>query len=241
MKTTLHNGFNMTLFLVTIYIGISYIVLYLLHGPEYIFAQIPFILLSIAVAILGIEFLVCTLLIGLGEGKKAAILILSLTLIQIVLVPLLIIFLNNIFGIETTLYAGSSSLLISSIAILPIAFRYMIKYTRTPSKTYLAILGKATLSMILALSCFGLLEWLVFPHSLEIIDLAIGLVVRGAILFGLFIFFMLIFAGLNDADLDFYSKSVGPLHILIKPMRNLLHHSPFYHEENKISNDNPIL
>ncbi len=233
MESTLHNGFNMSIFLLTIYIGLSYLILQLFHGPEYLFAQIPFIILSIGVAIVGIEFLICTLLIGLGEGKKAAILILSITLIQITLVPILIIFLNSNFGMEASLYAGPLSLLISSLAAFPFAFRYMIKYTRNPPKAYLSILWKATLSMVLALGCYGLFEWLVFPHSSLIIDMAIGLFVRGAILFGFFLLFMLIFAGLNDADLDIYLKYVGPLGILIKPMRALLHRSPFY--EPKIS------
>ncbi len=233
MKTTLHNGFNMTMFLITIYIGISYIVLKLFHGPEYLFAQIPFILLSIAIVILGVEFLVCTLLMGLGEGRKAALLILSLTIIQICLVPFLIIYFNNIWGMEASLYAGSLSLLLSSAATFPLAFHYMKKYTHNPPKTYESILGKATISMVCSLLCYGFFELFVFPHYTSFIDLAIGLFVRGAMLFGFFVFFMLILAGLNDADLDLYSSKVGPLRIIIAPMRALLHHSPFYKKEEK--------
>ncbi len=231
MKTTLHNGFNMTVFLLTVYIGISYLILALFHGPEYLFAQPSFIVLSIAVAILGVEFLISTLLMGLGEGKKAAFLILTITLIQIFLVPFLIIQFNNIFGLESSLYAGPLSLLISSLAIFPIAFYYLKKYTGNPTKEYLGILGKASLSMVLTLFCYVLFELYIFPHSSLLLDMVIGLFVRGVLLFGFFVLFMLLFAGLNDADLDLYEGYVGPLRILIRPMRTLLHHSPFYHQE----------
>ncbi|NVM30331.1 MAG: hypothetical protein HWN65_15910 [Candidatus Helarchaeota archaeon] len=236
MKNTLHNGFNMTVFLLTVYIGLSYIILEFLHGPEYTFAHIPFILLSVAVAILGVEFLVCTLLMGLGKGRKAAILILILTLIQIFLVPILVIYFNNVLGLEASLYAGPLSLLISSLAIFPVAFYYMKRYTHNPAKMYLAILGKATVSMILTLLCFGLFELFVFPHSTSIIDIVIGMFVRGTILFSFFLIFMLIFAGLNDTDLDLYLKYLGPFRFLLKPLRWLLHHSPFYKEEELVSN-----
>ncbi|MFX1294667.1 MAG: hypothetical protein ACFFD2_07415 [Promethearchaeota archaeon] len=231
MKNTLHNGYNMTVFLLTIYIGLSYIILALFHGTEYLFAHIPFIILSTAVAILGVEFLICSLLLGLGEGKKAAILISVLTLIQIFTVPILIIFLNGAFGTEVALYAGPSSLLISSIAIFPITFYYLLKYTKNPKRVYLGILGKALTSMILTLLCFSLIEFFVFPHSSAIIAMIIGMFVRGVLLFGFFVLFMLIFAGLNDADLDLYSKYMGPLQIMIKGMRWLLHHSPFYEKD----------
>jgi O-antigen/teichoic acid export membrane protein len=235
MKTTLHNGFNMSIFLLTVYIGISYIILNLLHGPEYLFAHVPFIILSIGVAIIGVEFLICTLLVGLGEGKKAAILILSLTLIQIVLTPLLILYFNTNFGLEPSLYAGPISLLISSIAILPIAFRYMVKYTKNRPSVYTNILWKAMLSMILSLGCWGLFEWLVFPHSPLVLDMVIGLFLRAVILFGFFLLFMLIFAGLNDADLDIYNKYLGPLRFMIRGFRWLLHCSPFYEKEQENS------
>ncbi|MHA1278177.1 MAG: hypothetical protein ACTSQI_16370 [Candidatus Helarchaeota archaeon] len=231
MKTTLHNGFNMSLFLLTIYIGLSYIILKLFHGVEYLFAHIPFIIMSIGVVIIGLEFLICTLLVGLGKGKKAALLIIILTLIQVILTPLLIMYLNTNFGLQSALYAGPISLLISSIAILPVAFNYMTKYTRNPTRTYLNILWKATLSLILALSCWGLFEWFVFPHSSLYLDMAIGLFVRAVILFSFFLLFMLLFAGLNDADLDIYEKFIGPLRFMIRGFRWLLHHSPFYEKE----------
>jgi hypothetical protein len=231
MKNTLHTGFNITAFFLLIYVGLSYQILFLFHGPEYIIGHIPFILLTLAVAVLGIEFLICTLLMGLGEGRKAAYLIAFLTLIQIGIVPLLILTLNSFFGANSTLYAGPVSLLVSSLAIFPLAFRYMVKNTNNPSKTYLAILGKGTISIILTLLCYSLLELTVLRNIQPIL----GLVVRGVILFGFYALFMLIFAGFNDADLDFYERALGPFKVVAVAFRWLLHHSPFYHPEEKPS------
>ncbi|HUX99555.1 MAG TPA: hypothetical protein VMV49_08385 [Candidatus Deferrimicrobium sp.] len=230
MKNTLHTGFNITAFFLVIYVGLSHRLLFLFHGPSYLIAHIPFILLSIAVVILGVEFLICTLLMGLGEGKKAAGLISTLTIIQIVLVPLLILFIQNNFGFNQTIYAGSVSLLVSAIIIFPIAFNYLKKYTGNPPRLYLGILGKGTVSITLTLLCYGILDITVFPNSGLNIDLILGLVVRAILLFGLFTVFMLIFAGYNDKDLDVYAR-LGPLKFIAEPMRWLLHHSPFYKKE----------
>jgi len=231
MKNTFHNGFNMSIFLLTIYIGISYQLLFLFHGVQYTIAQIPFIIMSSGLIILGIEFLICSLLIGLGEGKKSALLILSLTVSQIIFVPLLMILFQNI-SMDATLYAGPLCLLISSAAIFPFAFYYLTQYSHNPKRVYLSILGKGVVSILLALLCYGFLEWFIFPKSSLPIDMAIGIFVRVAALFGFFLIFMLIFNGLNDADLNLYEKLVPwPLRLLFKPLRSLMHHSPFYRKE----------
>lgn len=227
MKNTLHTGFNITAFFLVIYIGLSNHLLFLFHGPEYLIGHIPFILLSVAVAVLGIEFLICTLLMGLGEGRKAAYFIALLTLIQIILVPILIIALNSPLVDGSALYAGPVSLLISSVAIFPLIFHYMIKNTNNPVKVYRNILVKGIISIILALLCYTLLELTVLIYIQPII----GLIVRGAILFGLFTFFLLLFAGFNDSDFDFYEHSLGPLKPIVASFRRFLHHSPFYESE----------
>ena len=229
MKSTLHTGFNITAFFLILYVGLSNHLLFLFHGPEYLIGHLPFILLTIAVAILGIEFLVCSLLMGLGEGRKAAYLIAILTLIQIGLVPFLIVGFNSSLGADSTLYAGPISLLISSLAIFPLVFHYLVKYTKNPSRTYRNILGKGTISIILTLACYTLLELTILIY----INPIFGLFVRGIILFAFFTFFMLIFAGLDDNDLNFYEKAFGPLKRLIFLFRWLLHHSPFYKPEEK--------
>lgn len=231
MKNTLHTGFNITAFFLIIYIGLSNQILFLFHGPAYLVGQIPFILLSIAVAILGIEFLVCTLLMGLGEGRKAAYIIAILTSIQIGLIPFMIIILKSSYGADSTLYAGPISLLITSFGIFPLIFHYMVKYTQNPPKTYRNILSKGTISIILTLLCYILLELTILTNIQPII----GLIVRGIILFGFFTLFMLIFGGFNDSDLDFYEHSLGPLKVIVPSLRWLLHHSPFYEPDEKPS------
>ena len=231
MKNTLHTGFNITAFFLLIYVGLSYQILFLFHGPEYVVGHIPFVLLSIAVAVLGIEFLICTLLIGLGEGRKAAYLIATLTVTQIILVPLLIITLNSNFGADSTLYAGPASLLISSLAIFPLVFHYMVKYTKNPPRTYRNILGKGMISIILTLLIYSILELTILTNLNPII----GLIIRGALLFGFFMFFLLLFGGFSDADLDFYEHFLGPLKRIVPSLRWLLHHSPFYEPEEKPS------
>lgn len=228
IKATLRTGFNITAFFLILYAGLSYQLLFLFHGPDYSIGYIPFIILTIAVAILGIEFLVCSLLMGLGEGRKAAYLIAILTLIQIILVPLLILCFNTLFGINSTLFAGPISLLISSVAILPFILHYLIKYTSNPPKMYQNILGKGAISIFLTLACYTLLELTLFIN----INPYIGLFVRALTLFAFFVFFMLIFAGLNDDDLNFYETFLGPLKRVISIFRWLLHHSPFYDPDN---------
>jgi O-antigen/teichoic acid export membrane protein len=225
MKSTLHTGFNLTAFFLVIYVGLSHVLLNFVHGSEYLIAHIPFIVLTIAVAILGVEFLICTLLMGLGEGKKAAFLILFLTLIQVILVPILILILKGVPLASGPLYAGPISLLISAISIFPLAFHYLKNNTKAPTRVYTGILGKAAISIICTLLIYGLLELIVFPHN----NLVVGLIVRAAILFGLFSLFMLVFAGYNDKDLDMFEgiKLFSPI---VQGMRWLLHHSPFYAE-----------
>lgn len=253
MKGTLHTGFNISAFFLIIYIGLSNHLLFLFHGPEYLIGHIPFVILTVAVAILGIEFLVCSLLIGLGEGRKAASLIAILTLIQIGLVPFLILGFNASFGADSTLYAGPISLLISSLAIFPLLYHYLVKYTKNPSRTYRNILGKGAISIVLTLACYILLELTILTYTTSFLgptlssnallgllwiynNPLLGLVMRGIILFGFFAFFMLIFAGLDDNDLDFYEKASGPLKPFLSFARWLLHHSPFYKSE-RISQD----
>jgi O-antigen/teichoic acid export membrane protein len=227
IKSSLHNGFNISAFLLVIYIGLSNHLLYLFHGDAYLIGHIPFVILTIAVAILGIEFLICSLLIGLGEGRKAAYLISVLTLIQIIIVPILIITFNSYFGTESTLFAGPVSLLTSSIIILPFAFHYLLKYTHNPPRIYRNILGKGTISIILTLLCYAILEFTILTN----INPIIGLIVRAAILLGFFMLFLLIFAGFTDVDLDFYEHNLGVLKVIVPGLRWLLHHSPFFEPE----------
>lgn len=224
MKNTLHTGFNLTAFFLIIYFGLSNILLELFHGSEYLIAHWPFSILSVSVAILGVEFLICTLLMGLGKGKQAAYLITSLAVIQIVLVPLLISFLHRIFGADATLFAGPCCLLISALAIFPFAYRYMARNTKTPTKVYRDILWKGIASVTLTLVFHAIIDMTL----LTLLDnLIIALVVRTSILIGLYIFFMLLFAGFDAKDLEMY-KFMGPI---AGGMRWLLHHSPFYEKE----------
>ncbi|NVM27289.1 MAG: hypothetical protein HWN65_00495 [Candidatus Helarchaeota archaeon] len=224
MKNTLHTGFNLTAFFLIFYFGMSNILLQLFHGSKYLIAHWPFSILSVSVAILGIEFLICTLLMGLGKGKQAAYLIISLAVIQLVLVPLLIIILQSAFGVDATLFAGPCCLLISGLAIFPFAYRYMARNTNTPTKVYRDILWKGIVSVTLTLVFHAIIDMTL----LTLLDnLIIALVVRTSILIGLFILFMLIFAGFDDKDLGMY-KFMGPV---AGGMRWLLHHSPFYEKE----------
>jgi len=228
MKNTLHTGFNLTAFFLVIYIGLSHLLLSFIHGPEYLVAHIPFIILIGAVAILGVEFLICTLLMGLGEGKKAAYLILFITFVQIILVPILITLLKSIYGsvAPQTLYAGPVSLLIASIMIFPFAFKYLKNFTTNPPQIYSRILKKAVASIFCTLIIYIILDLMVFPNN----DPLIGFFVRTAILFGLFQIFMLLFAGYHDKDLDIYEgiKFFSPI---ARCMRWILHHSPYYEQQ----------
>ena len=100
-------------------------------------------------------------------------------------------------------------------------------------KEYKDILWKGTVSVILTMLVYYMLELTLFSFS----NLIIGLIIRAAVLFGLFTFFMLVFAGYNDADLDVYGNIFGPFAFIVKGMKWLLHRSPFYE---KIEEDKSI-
>ncbi|MHA1265279.1 MAG: hypothetical protein ACTSRS_08615 [Candidatus Helarchaeota archaeon] len=229
MKNTLHTGFNLTSLFLIIYVGLSHQILLFFHGPEYLIAQGPFIILSISVGILGVEFLICTLLIGLGEGKKAAFIISTLALTQIFFVPLAIYSFYVSFGQDITLYAGPLVLLVVGIAIFPVTFSYLKRYTNNPSKIYLNILWKNVVSIGFTLLIYFFLDLWLFPlFQGPVLLIIIGFFLRITTLFLIFTFFMLFLAGYTDGDLDTYEKAFGSAYFLVKPFRWLLHHSPFY-------------
>lgn len=232
VQNTLRTGFNITALFLIIYVGLSQQILLLFHGSEYLIAHIPFILISIAVAVLGVEFLICTLLIGLGEGKKAVGLIASLAIPQIVFVPIAITTLNTLFGQDWTLYAGPGMLLLTGIALFPLAYHYLKKFSNNPPATYTNIFWKNIVSIALTFVVYYPLESIIFSQFQgSPFFIIIGFFVRVIILFFAFTFFMLFFAGYSDDDLDLYEKAIGSAKRILKPFRWVLHHSPFYNKE----------
>jgi len=229
---TFRAGFNLTSFFLIIYVGLSYTLLYLLHGPEYTPGHIPFIIQSCAVALTGLNFLISAVLMGIGEGKKAAIFISTLILSQIILIPLLIIILKQ-GDVNNALYAGPISLLFASGLILAITFHYLIRYTNNPKGTYFSILGKGSLSALIAIVVSFMIEYFFYPFYQNAVSFIVGVIILG----GIYLISMLFFAGYGEDDFKLL-ENFG-LGFVVKFARYITKHSPFYRE--LVKPENPDL
>ncbi len=224
VKSSFKTGFNLTSFFMIIYIGLSYSLLYLLHGPEYTIGYFPFIIQSVGVAFTGIVFLISAVLMGLGEGRKAAISIGTLLGTNIVLIPLFIIlFKTN--NPNNSLYAGPISLLLASGVILIFTFHYLTKLTRNPRSYFLSVLGKGSLSVVVAILISFFIDKYLYPYHQNILSFLLGGVIVGVI----YLFTMLFLAAYDEEDLKLM-EGFGPLSGFTKMARNIIRKSPFYKE-----------
>ncbi|MHA1299094.1 MAG: hypothetical protein ACTSO9_06575 [Candidatus Helarchaeota archaeon] len=224
--STFRAGWNLTSFFIVIYVGLAYTLLYLLHGPEYTPGHIPFIIQSCAVAVTSLNFLISSVLMGLGEGKKAAIFISLLMISQIILIPILIIILK-VGNVYNALYAGPVALLIISSLVLLISFRYLLKFTNNTRSTYFSILGKGTISVLITITISFFIDFYLYPYYQNLTSFLIGAVILG----GVYLLAMLFFAGYGEDDFKML-ENFG-LGKFVKLARYITEHSPFYKEPEK--------
>lgn len=225
VKECFKTGFNLASFFLIIYIGLAYPILYLIHGSEYVIGYIPFIIMSVAVLFTGLDFLIGSVLMGLGEGKTAAVTIGTLLVTQFALIPFFIF----LFGRNNALYAGPIALLLTAAIIFISTFKYLTKYTRNPRSTFLSVLAKGSFSAALAIIISFFIEHFVFPYN-TLITFLIGAVILG----GIYLFTMLFLAGYDENDFKLL-ENFGPMKFFINFARSITKHSPFYKKQEEIN------
>ena len=214
-------GFNFSMFFLCLYACMAYSMMLMFHGPEYVIGTVPLIIHSLANVIIGLDFLACTILIGIGDGKKAGIIIAILSLSVLIIVPILI----PIMPQNMVLLVGPLTLLIVALALLPTCYKYILKHTTNPNSLYVNILWKSGVSAGLSI----VISWTIQFFFLPGYESFLHFIGAAAIGLGLFVVFMLLLGGFDEEDF----KMVEGIP-LMKPLANALkkinRKSPFYKE-----------
>ena len=225
-RSNIKSSFNFIALFLTIFVGLSGSILALFHGSEFIEGHIPFIILSIGVSLLALEFICCTILIGVGEGRKASYVFIALTLCEIFLTVLFI----NLFPASIENYAPTSAILISSLIVLPIIPKLLKSHVTVPFPK--DTLWKGSMSVIIAIGV-GFLINSFFPF-----ESLTGFVVGILILAGMYLLSMLLLAGYDDEDFEMIYDSLKTFKLTaltnaIKTFQKITQKSPFYKKSKK--------
>ncbi|MHA1269215.1 MAG: hypothetical protein ACTSPY_05450 [Candidatus Helarchaeota archaeon] len=221
-------GFNVSILLSTFYIGLSHPLLELFHTAEYLPGYIPFILLSIAITLIGLVFLIASMLIGLGNAKKAFIFISIIIICAFALTPTFIYLFSTFGDKNLALLSGPLGLLIPTMIVFPFLFKYLTKYTNKTNKFFISILLKGSISMATATIISYFIENYVFPYNTFWNWLPIGFIIGIFVNMGIFIFLICFLAGLDNKDWDLFGNILGPLKFLIILPKWISKKSPFY-------------
>ena len=221
-RNNFKSSFHLIALLLTIYIGLARPILEVIHGPEYAIGQIPFIILSIGVSLMALEFICCTVVIGVGEGKKASFIVIATVLIEIFLT---ILFLYG-FPPNAISFAAPCAILISSLVIFPFIPRLLKPYTsfRFPRGSIL----KGSISIVIAVGFSYLIDSFIFSFS-SFFGIIIGLI----LLIIIYIFLMLLLAGYEAEDFKLINDSLNAFNIkflkrTVQIGEKITHKSPFY-------------
>lgn len=226
-RSNFKSSFNFIALFLTIYIGMSLPILGIFHGPEYMYGQLPFIILAIAVALLAIEFICCTVIIGVGEGRKASVVFSIITVSEIVLTILFL----YIFPASILSYAAPIAILISSGIMFPFIPRLLKPHTSVPFPR--DTLWKCTVSLVVAIGVGVLIDTFLYSF-MSLIGIVVGIIILGLVYF----FCMLLLAGFDDDDFEMIYDSLktfnlGALTRVVKAAEAITHKSPFYKEKKK--------
>ena len=226
-RSNFKSSFNLIALFLTIFIGMALPILGIFHGPEYMYGRVPFIILAIAVALLAIEFICCTVIIGVGEGKKASIVFSIITISEIVLTVLFL----YIFPASVLSYAAPLAILISSGIVFPFIPGLLKPHTSVPFPR--DTLWKCTVSVVIAVGVGFLIDAFLFSF-MSLIGIVVGLVILGVV----YLFSMLLLAGFDDHDFEMIYDSLktfnlGALTGVVKFFEKITHKSPFYKETEK--------
>ena len=231
-RTNFRSSFNLIALILAIFIGLAKPILQIFHGSEYSYGQFPFIILAIGVSILALEFICCTILIGVGDGRRASYFFITITIIEI---GLTILFLSC-FPSNIVSFAAPIAILISSVSLFPFIPKLLKPHTEVPIPW--DSLLKGGISIIIALAVGFLINTFLFSF-LSLLGILIGGIIHAVI----YIFSMLFLAGYSDEDLEMIYSSLetfnlGALKPLVQVGEKIIHKSPFYRENQEIDTEN---
>ena len=232
-------GFHVSIMFLVFYIGVSHAMLELFHTAEYLPGYLPFIILSISTTLIGLVFLIASMLIGLGKAKTAFLYISIIIISSLIITPILINFFLSIGNTNATLLAGPIGLLIPTLIMLPILFRYLPRFTNKPSKYYLTILIKGFVSVATANIISFFIENYIYPYNSFWNWVPTGFFLGIAVNLGIFMLLMCFLSALDTKDWELFNNVLGPLKIFTIIPQWISEHSPFYKplEDNLKNND----
>jgi O-antigen/teichoic acid export membrane protein len=229
-RNNFKSSFNLIALILTIYIGLAKPILEFIHGPEYSSGYLPFIILSLGVSLMALEFICCSVIIGVGAGRKAAYIVIATILIEIFLTILFL----YIFPLNFISFAAPCAILISSLTILPVIPRLLKPYisSRFPRGTLL----KGCISILIAVGIGYLIDYFVFSFT-SFIGIITGLILMIVI----YIFSMLFLAGYDEEDFKLINDSLNAFNIrflkrLVETGEKITHKSPFYRKPDENGN-----
>ena len=220
--------FYLTFLVLAIDIGLSYGILLVFHGPEYLAGStdvwLPFILVFSAYAIASFEYILCGILLGVGKGRSAAIYLGTTFLVTSGCATLF--FLLNLFSLpQLNLSFGFLIGLLIMLPFLP----YLIKKHLEQKIPFL--IGLKSLA---ALLCTLLIAAVLLWPPLKLIPLnVVSICLMGLLLIIIYVLLLIFFGAISQED--FYllerkaaeyglKKSLDPI---LRFLRKLMRISPF--------------
>ena len=158
-------GLNVSLMFLAFYNGLAHPILELFHGVAFLPGYFPFIMLSTTTTLIGLSFLISSMLIGVGEAKKAFLYISALIIGSFLFTPLFIFVFSIISGDSLVLMAGPLGLLVPVLIVLPFLFKNLPKFTSLSLKFYLSVLIKGYISVAIANIISYIIENYYYPYN----------------------------------------------------------------------------
>jgi O-antigen/teichoic acid export membrane protein len=223
--------FYLTFLMIAISIGLSRGILNIFHGTDYTTTYdvwLPFILVVSAFTIAGFEYIMCSVLLGVGKGRPAATYLGSIFLVSVGFISLFLWL--EPFTPQINAGLGFLTGTVIMLPILPILVKKNLKHgisKAVPLRSTLALLCSLALPAILT---WPPLELIVFNNIWLLILLAITIAITYPI-------FLVFFGAITDEDFDLIDrkieeyglgKYIGPIIGILRKINNI---SPFRRTE----------
>jgi O-antigen/teichoic acid export membrane protein len=219
--------FYITFFTLALNIGLSRGLLFIFHGALYTTGTtdvwIPFILVIIAFAIAGFEYILCSIILGIGKGRAAATYLGSLFLIIVGFIVLFVPILP--FSPQINVGLG---FLTGACVMLPFLPYLMKKYLNHGLPAAIGLRSIAALTctiLVAALLTWPPLELLPLNNIWMLMLISILLVVIYPIL-------LIFFGAISEKDFELLEKKMNQFGLkslapLLAFFRKIMRHSPF--------------